>query len=505
MSDKYDGKTAESIKAQRDNLKKRWKERSKTGKGFSILKYKEDIIQFAEKEIYLPEKKQELIRLENWEKEVFTDCFYENRPRLILVSLAKKNGKSTFSAMVLNWFLISQEPGEIYICSNSKDQSNFITYRKIVSMIRKNPKLDEKCRVYNDYIENIKTGTILRCLSSSFRSSAGLNCLLICIDELSSFDTDSLRFFFEELQLSPVYKNPLILITSTAGRSEEGILWDLIKESEKGNTPESYFYIKQGEKANPSSFVTKKYLDSQEHKPGMRPNLFKRLHKNLWVSEEDAFITDEDYRACIDYSLIRRPERKIPIWVGLDVGYRNDYTAITAVTNNEGKIDLIDHKIYIPVKGQDLQFDDVKRYLIELSKIYDIQGIEFDPYQAIQLSQDLRKERINMVELPQTQSNCIAFSQCLFDLIKNKKISFYQSEEIRVSLINCKVVYSNRGWRIVKKSGTKKIDLAISLAMAVFGAITREEKIPGFYVLNSKKEIDSEAGWVRAGEDWNII
>jgi len=476
LKESYRVKTQKAKKRQTEGLKQRHKEKLKTGKseGFSILEYERDIIRFSEKEIYLPEKKEQLIRLENWERKVFTDCFYKNRPRLILISLAKKNGKSTFSAMVLNWFLITQEPGEIYICSNSKDQSNFITYRKIVSMIRKNPKLDSICRVYTDYIENIETGTILRCLSSSYRSSAGLNCLLICIDELASFDTDSLKFFFEELQLSPVYKYPLILVTSTAGRSEEGILWDLVKESEKGNTPESYFYIRQGEKANPSSFVTKKYLDSQEHKPGMRPNLFKRLHKNLWVSEEDSFITDQEYRACIDYKLKRRPEKKIPIWLGLDVGYRNDYTAICGVGKIDNKIFSVDHKIYIPLLTEELQFDDVKRYLIDLSKIYDIQGVYFDPYQAIQLSQDLKKENINMVELPQTQGNCIAFSQCLFNLIKSQGINFYESEELRLSLINCKVVYSTRGWRIVKKSGTKKIDLAIALGMASYGAVTSE-------------------------------
>ncbi|GAH60277.1 unnamed protein product, partial [marine sediment metagenome] len=128
------------------------------------------------------------------------------------------------------------------------------------------------------------------------------------------------------------------------------------------------------------------------------------------------------------------------------------------------------------LETEELQFDDVKRYLIELSEIYDIQSLYFDPYQAIQLSQDLRKEKINMVELPQTQGNCIAFSQCLFNLIKSQGINFYESEEFRLSLINCKVVYSTRGWRIVKKSGTKKIDLAISLAMASYGAVTALEE-----------------------------
>jgi phage terminase large subunit-like protein len=474
----YRTKTKKTKRSQNKGLEiGRQRERLKTGEveNFPIQEYQRDIIQFSEKEVFLPEKKEQLIKIETWEREVFTDCFYKNRPRLILISLAKKNGKSTFSAMVLNWFLITQEPGEIYICSNSKDQSNFITYRKIVSMIKKNPKLNEQVRIYIDRIENIKTGSILRCLSSSYRSSAGLNCLLICIDELASFDTDSLKFFFEELQLSPTYKFPLILVTSTAGRSEEGLLWDLIKESEKGNTSESYFYVKQGNEANPSSFVTKKYLNSQEHKPGMRPNLFKRLHKNLWVSEEESFVNDEDFRACIDYKLIQRPKIKIPIWVGLDVGYASDYTAVCGVGKSGNKIFSVDHKIYIPTKVEGFRFDDVKRYLIELSKIYDIQSLLFDPYQAIQLSQDLEKEGINMVKLTPTQSNSVAFSQCLFNLIKGQGINFYESEEIRLSLINCKVVYSGRGWRIVKKSGTKKIDLAIALAMASYGAVIAPE------------------------------
>ncbi|GAH21559.1 unnamed protein product, partial [marine sediment metagenome] len=170
------------------------------------------------------------------------------------------------------------------------------------------------------------------------------------------------------------------------------------------------------------------------------------------------------------------PKIKIPIWVGLDVGYRNDYTAICGVGKIDNKIFSVDHKVYIPTEIEELQFDDVKRYLIELSEIYDIQSLYFDPYQAIQLSQDLRKEKINMVELPQTQGNCIAFSQCLFNLIKSQGINFYESEEFRQSLINCKVIYSTRGWRIVKKSGTKKIDLAISLAMASYGAVTALEE-----------------------------
>jgi len=435
-----------------------------------------DIISFCEKHIYLPEKRKTLIKLEGWEKEIMKDCFYDHRPRMIVISVAKKNGKSTLASAILTWFLNCQEPGEIYVCSNSKDQSNFVTFRKIVKMVQKDPELAKMCRVYADYIENTKTDTILRCLPSSFRSSAGLNCLCICIDELSSFDTDSLKFFFDELQLSPIYKYPLILITSTAGREESGLLWDLIKASEKGNTEENYFYIRSGAEANPSSFVTQKYLDSQRNKPSMRENLFKRLHKNLWVSEEDSFITDQDFRNCLDYSLVQRPKSKMPVWVGLDVGVKNDWTGIVSVAKKGDKIISVDHKAYIP-EGE-LNFDEVRDYIVGLSKRYYIEECLFDPYQAVALAQELRKKGVNMVELPQTQSNCISFSQNLYNLIRDKKINFYESEEIRISLINCKVVYSGeRGWRITKRKSSKKIDLAIALAEAVFGATRADDSV----------------------------
>ncbi len=188
------------------------------------------------------------------------------------------------------------------------------------------------------------------------------------------------------------------------------------------------------------------------------------------------------------------------------------------VGKSDNKIFSVDHKIYIPSKTEELQFDDVKRYLIELSKLYDIQGLYFDPYQAISLAQDLRKENINVVEISPTLGNCVAFSQCLFNLLKSRGISFYESEEIRISLINCKVIYSTRGWRIVKKSGTKKIDLAIALAMASYGAVTAPEGSDTGKLLDdmsdnvkndmrmgrSKRlsaQYDEEMG-SEAGEDW---
>jgi len=441
---------------------------------FKKKDYSKDIIAFAEEQIILPESKK-LIKLEDWERKLLKDCFYGDRPSLVLLSVGKKNGKSTLSAIILLWQFFTQEPGESYICSNSMDQSSFIVFRKCVKMIQANHELDRRCKIYGDYIE-YSNGSLLRCLPSSYRSSSGLNPLMISIDEIANFDVDSLSFFYDELQLSPIYEFPLIFITSTVSRSQKGILWTLFEEAKKGNTEDSYFFIRQGEQANPSSFVTNKYLTRQKNKPGMRENLYQRLHLNLWTSEEEQFITNEDYLACVDYSLARRPNRRANIIVGLDVGYRNDYTGVVTVTRTEGGIELIDHKLFIP-EGT-LIFSDVQNYILDLNKDYFLESVVYDPYQAVSLSQDLANAGIKMVELPQTQANTTAFSQNLFSLIKEKNISFYESEELRLQLMNAKAKESDRGWRITKRKQSEKIDLVIALAMAAYEGMKSEGQEP---------------------------
>jgi len=56
----YIAKTPGAKKRQAEGRKQRHREKLKTGKseGFSIREYQKDIIQFSEKEIYLPEKKE---------------------------------------------------------------------------------------------------------------------------------------------------------------------------------------------------------------------------------------------------------------------------------------------------------------------------------------------------------------------------------------------------------------------------------------------------------------
>lgn len=511
VASSYLSKTKEGREAQLRNLVQ-YRNRSVTledkSKLFPLKEYRKDIIFFIEHEIYLPDKRKKLIQLETWELEILRDCFYQDRPSLILLSLGKKNGKSVFSSFCLLWYLFcGEEYNELYICSNSLDQSSFIIFKNCKSMILKNPELSKRVKIYADYIENRETKTILRCLPASFRSTSGLRPGVISLDEIKNFDTSSLEYFFEELQLAPGLDFPLILISSTVGRRQEGILWDLFERSKQGNDKDNFFYIRQGELANPSSFVTEEYLETQRRRPTMRKNTFNMLHKNIWITEEESYITNEDYLLCLDYSLIKNPGGNLPVYIGLDLGTKDDKTAVVTISKNGESIFLVDHKTFDPKLTGTLIFDQVKNYILTLSREYRILSLVFDPYQGIALAQELEKAGIKTREMTQSQGNCILFSQNLYSLIKNRKIRFYPDEEIRQNLLNCQTLTSSRGERIVKRRSDLKIDLAIAIAFASFEAISNKSdnsKVRCRWLEDDDEE-DSQGWQTLSGRDDNLL
>jgi phage terminase large subunit-like protein len=82
----------------------------------------------------------------------------------------------------------------------------------------------------------------------------------------------------------------------------------------------------------------------------------------------------------------------------------------------------------------------------------------------------LSKEGINMVEFPQTTDRLTYMSQNLFDLIQEKRIVLYDDNDMRKHAEKAIATETPRGWRIVKKKTSHKIDLIIALAMATIAA-----------------------------------
>jgi phage terminase large subunit-like protein len=479
--------------------------------------YSQDIIKFLEEQFYIPETKRPIV-LEDFQKEkILKPLFYGDRPyTMALIGEPKKSGKSCLAAGIAEWYLFTQglRPGEnveVMICASDKDQASWIVFNKLVKSLEMNKGLLVQSNITQDSITIPHKGSVLRCLPTDV-SGAGGNADLVIFDELYLYKYPGMRDFFEVMTTVPTKPHPLILIFTTAGygEDEDDLLFSLYLKGMKKADPTFYLFWDEGEKANRMPWQTKEYLKQQQGR--LRPATFQRLHLNYWTSGEEIFINPEAIDACIDNKLSPAlPNKGINIVVGVDVGIKHDSTAVVSTAREGNKIKLINVKKFQGSPGKEVQLEEqVEGYILQLAKDFTIIEVLYDPYQFTRSSQTLTKKGVRMTEYPQTLDRLTQMSQNLYDLIQGQNLIFFKDKDLRKHLINSKAKESTRGWRIVKRSSSQKIDCCIALAMSCQGSI-KEEAVPNFYAFgpgpgeddfdNQEKELSesnkSHNGWVK--------
>lgn len=476
-----------------NRLKRAIKTEAKAPK-FNNPAYKTDIIKFAQEQFFIPETRQPII-FENYQKkEILEPLFYvEQRPTMALIGQTKKSGKSTLGAMISSWFLFEGENfSEIYLAARDKDQANWIVFSKLVKAIEMNPQMLIRCKIGKDSIELPHKRSILRCLPTDV-SAAGLNPNLVVFDELWSYEYESMTRFFEEMTTVPTRKYPLILIVTYAGYDEDSLLYELyqkgLKNKGKQKDPTYFFYWSY---KNLMKWQSKAYLKQQRGR--LRKNTYLRLHENRWTSSEEAFIDMDEWDACVSNALVPLlPNQETSIVAAVDIGIKHDSSACVAVARNENKIRLACHKCWIPTPKNPIDLEEtVEAYLKDLYKDYRLEKVLYDPYQFHRSATSLAKEGLPMEEFPQTPDRLIQMGQGLYDLIKGGNLELYADREMRSHAQKATAKESARGWRLVKKKASHKIDLIIALAMAVLGATKTESGKVDFWVLGGGESKEQE-------------
>jgi hypothetical protein len=212
-----------------------------------------------------------------------------------------------------------------------------------------------------------------------------------------------------------------------------------------------------------------------------RPNAYLRQIENRWVSNESAFVPVEDWDACTDPDL--RPvlhDSDLEVFAGLDCSVRSDYTALSVVAFDEraNKVRIVDHRVFKP-NGRDIEFVAVEEEIIQLSRRFDLRMVSFDPHQAEYLSQRLRTAGIPMDHFHQTPDRQTQAAANLVNLISQRNIVTYPSQELRDAVANSRIIENTKGFRLAKITGARKIDLIVALSFAVVVALRERRAEPG--------------------------
>ncbi|MBA7556956.1 hypothetical protein ES705_49683 [subsurface metagenome] len=313
-----------------------------------------------------------------------------------------------------------------------------------------------------------------------------------------AYQLDADRKFWDELCEVPTRKNPLSLVVSYAGFDEESLLFDLYKKG-LARTDKAMFFI--WSHRNLASWVSKKYLASQRER--LRPNTYLRLHENRWTSSESAFVSPEMWDACIDPNIRPiLPGFQGQLSIGVDIGYSHDSSSVVGVYRDKNdRVVLGCHKCWIPTKTHKIDIEEtVEAYLKELYKKFNVESINYDPYQFHRSGVSLTKEGLPMKEYAQSQSNLVEAGENLYSLIKGRNLSVYEDREIRDHVLKSIAQESSRGFRLIKSKQSERIDLAIALAMASIKAVDLDTGRPRIRSLDGPDdEDDNGRGWVDIG------
>ncbi len=485
----YLGRTREKRAAQLANLRFGPIRRSKSGpipssplgapenNPFDPI-YKDDPIRFIEDHFYLTPERC-LIVLDDWQKQILRQIFERDpttglrRYTMAVVSAPKKTGKTSLAAAIILWFLVHGElEGEIIMAAYSGNQSTYVVYKKLCRSIRMNRHLLKDLAINKDIVENKRTATTARVVSVS-SSVAGLNPNLVLFDELHAYrevDSNMYRDFFDELTVSPTRKEPLCLITSYAGTGQDTLFYEIYEKGLAGTDPKMFFFWSHDPFLSPR--MTKEILEDKRNKH--HPNTFARLFENRWTQGEKQFIDMVDYDKCVDSShapLFEDFHKELAVYLGIDIGVKDDCSAVVAVAKQVEKIVLIQHRIWRPRPNDPVIIEDVENYIYDLHCKFRVAQALFDPSQCREAEQRLKQRGVNMVECIQAQGPNIEAAQNLYHLLRSGKLKLYKADDLRQHLQHAVVRESARGFQIEKKSPSKKVDAAVALAMACLAVI----------------------------------
>jgi len=246
-------------------------------------------------------------------------------------------------------------------------------------------------------------------------------------------------------------------------------------------------YVDQGEEAQARAWLgDPDGLESYyaEQAATLRPGTFARLHLNQWQSGEEAFVTAEDWDACVvpELSPLLPRARDLTLSVGVDAAVKSDSAAVVAVARDGDRILLVQHRVWSPRKGEPIDLEEtIESYVFWLHANFRVGSVLFDPYQMARSAATLKRAGVPMVEYPQTVGNLTAAGQNLYELIRGRNLAMYPDAELRRHALNAVAVETARGWRLSKEKASRKIDAVVALSFAALDALERRSGTVGMF------------------------
>lgn len=476
---------------------------------------------------FVPSPWQQFI---NWNLFGWKRADGSRRFRRAFVSVARKNGKSTWCAglAIMLGVADGESVAQVFVGATKKEQARVI-YDEVERMMRQSPHLAKRASVTKAAVLFPDTGSYVKPLSSD-KPFDGLNPHGVFFDEVHAWKEQHRPFYNTLLTGSASRRQPLQVTITTAGddksliyneelRYARGVmnrtivddsLFAFIAEIDEKDDPfDESVWIK----ANPNLGVSVKleYLREQAVRYQLTPSVFVRYHANRSVSSIEGGINAEIYDSVA--GVLSDWSNADGIGCGVDIGGRDDLASIALVAKFRiGEKD--DKPIYryeartwnyiseearrdvaqMPWAGWigsgqlnrcGYVVSDLKRDLFSLCDRFGVGVVAYDHYNFSQLGEELQLEGINAVKMPQSPYHFNEPITEWHNAIAEKRWTFDDRDDVlRWCCLNMVYKRNPQGQMQPDKSKSKeKIDAAVAMLMALRASWVAPDRCRGSLVL----------------------
>jgi phage terminase large subunit-like protein len=412
------------------------------------------------------------MRVLPWHQEVLAGIYDPTpRPRQGLVSIAKKNSKSTFAAALSIYHLVGdeEESAEVLLGSSDTDTA-MIVWNMARRMIELEPRLSGILQIFKDHIYHPASDSILTTLSGDPKHSQGRGPSFAVVDEVYLTDPD----LWDNLALGmAARRRPVLLGISTQGPEldEANLMTRLTAYGRAGGDPAFYFRewtappkcdVRDRSAwvaSNPALGVTVTEAHLEALVRTTRENRFRAYHLNQAVAQDGAWMPLGAWAACAEPHGI--PDLS-EVVLTLDGSYNGDTTALLATTvSPRPHMDVAG--LWQPSRGDPVDVLAVEDRIRECCRRWRVREVAADPFRWLRSLQLLAAEGIPVVEFPQSPARMSPATTGLYEAVVNRQVTHSGNCDLALHVAHAVIKEDARGTRVAKpsKDSPKRIDLAV--------------------------------------------
>lgn len=408
---------------------------------------------------------------------------YFGKAREVCAILPRGNSKTTTAAKIAVHHLLSVEGAAVTIGAASRDQAR-IAFERMRGFAQ-HPALEDALVVRHLELRSEENGGLLRVVPSDGPRVHGLSSTLYLGDEVWAWpDTGLLEAMTTGLIKR---KDAKLLVISTAASNLDSPLgrlraralaqptakrngavveatgdlhwleWSLPEDADLDD-------MKAVKAANPAPWIT--VPDLRRQRAAVPDLAFQQFHACRWGLTEGSWLPAGAWQACVGSPTFTPGE---PVWVGVDIGGERSASAVVWVN-----ADLqVGAAIYHGDGGVLECVDQVR----DLAATYNVREVIFDPWRFGQAAQELERERVTVLQFPQTDVRMVPASLRLHAAITEGRLTIPDDPVLASHAAHAIARHSRRGWRLDKANPRDNMDAMVALCMALERAEHRPEPV----------------------------